>query len=57
MPRATWIGLLALVLPALVIGVGSGLILFGVTALAEWLERLIWPWFEWWRILLVLTLA
>ncbi|WP_202610474.1 chloride channel protein [Herbidospora solisilvae] len=57
MPRATWIRLLALVLPALVVGVGSSLILFGVTALAEWLERLIWPSFEWWRILLVLTLA
>ncbi|GLX97996.1 ion channel protein [Herbidospora sp. NBRC 101105] len=57
MPRATWIRLLALVLPALVVGVGSSLILFGVTALAEWLERLIWPSFEWWRILVVLTLA
>ncbi|GAB1824219.1 ion channel protein [Herbidospora sp. RD11066] len=57
MPKATWVRLLALVLPALVVGVGSSLILFGITELAEWLEHLIWPSFEWWRILLVLTLA
>ncbi|WP_062443835.1 ion channel protein [Herbidospora daliensis] len=57
MPKATWIRLLALVLPALAVGVGSGLLLYAVTALAEWLERLIWPSFEWWRILLMLTLA
>ncbi len=49
--------LLALVLPALVVGVGSSLVLFGITELADVLERLIWPSFEWWRILLVLTLA